>query len=147
MHYTGQQMLMMGFTSSNNCLNCQGNTPDNHIHTLWFCPPVQRFWYRICEDLSKCQKCNIPASPSVCLLGTQSCVPHGQLSLCSCVHFIAFNLFMLHLVISLSVPLFLSCFIPLCLLLKVSRVYSVVCVKLVCFPFSLCILLLPVLFW
>ncbi len=54
---------------ANNCSHCKGNTPDNYIHALWFCPPVQRYWYRICEDLSKCLKCSIPASPLVCLLG------------------------------------------------------------------------------
>ncbi len=62
-------MFRMGFTASNNCSHCKGNTPDNYIHALWFCPPVQRYWYRICEDLSKCLKCSIPASPLVCLLG------------------------------------------------------------------------------
>ncbi len=68
-HYTGHRMFRMGFTASNNCSHCKGNTPDNYIHALWFCPPVQRYWYRICEDLSKCLKCSIPASPLVCLLG------------------------------------------------------------------------------
>ncbi len=63
------RMFRMGFTASNNCSHCKGNTPDNYIHALWFCPPVQRYWYRICEDLSKCLKCSIPASPLVCLLG------------------------------------------------------------------------------
>lgn len=24
--------------------HCQGNKPDNYIHTFCFCPPVQRFW-------------------------------------------------------------------------------------------------------
>ncbi len=68
-HYTGHRMFRMGFTASNNCSHCKGNTPDNYIHALWFCPPVQRYWYRICEDFSKCLKCSIPASPLVCLLG------------------------------------------------------------------------------
>ncbi len=62
-------MFRIGLTASNNCSHCKGNTPDNYIHALWFCPSVQRYWYRICEDLSKCLKCSIPASPLVCLLG------------------------------------------------------------------------------
>uniref|UniRef100_A0A669D815 Reverse transcriptase domain-containing protein n=1 Tax=Oreochromis niloticus TaxID=8128 RepID=A0A669D815_ORENI len=69
-HYTGHRMFKMGFTSTNNCSHCQTNSPDNYIHALWFCPPVQKFWREICEDLSKCLKCNIPTSPLVCLLGS-----------------------------------------------------------------------------
>uniref|UniRef100_A0A3Q2ZER1 Reverse transcriptase domain-containing protein n=1 Tax=Kryptolebias marmoratus TaxID=37003 RepID=A0A3Q2ZER1_KRYMA len=69
-HYTGQRMFKMGFTSSNKCSQCVDNIPDDYIHAFWFCPPVQRFWVQVCEDLSKCLKCNIPLSPSVCLLAS-----------------------------------------------------------------------------
>uniref|UniRef100_A0A8C6NV21 Reverse transcriptase domain-containing protein n=1 Tax=Nothobranchius furzeri TaxID=105023 RepID=A0A8C6NV21_NOTFU len=51
------------------------NIPDNYIHALWSCPPVQEFWGRVCEDLSKCLKCHIPTSPSLCLLGNLDDVP------------------------------------------------------------------------
>lgn len=68
-YYTGQRMFRMGLASSNTCLHCTSNIPDNYIHALWLCTPVQRFWRLICEDLSKCLKCNISPSPSVCLLG------------------------------------------------------------------------------
>ncbi len=52
-HYTGLGCSGWVFTASNNCSHCKGNTPDNYIHALWFCPPVQRYWYRICEGLIK----------------------------------------------------------------------------------------------
>uniref|UniRef100_A0A1A8UJ98 Reverse transcriptase domain-containing protein n=1 Tax=Nothobranchius furzeri TaxID=105023 RepID=A0A1A8UJ98_NOTFU len=74
-HYTGHRMFKMGFVSSDTCTHCTNNIPDNYIHALWSCPPVQEFWGRVCEDLSKCLKCHIPTSPSLCLLGNLDDVP------------------------------------------------------------------------
>ncbi len=62
-------MFRMGFTASNNCSHCKGNTPDNTSTLYGSVHLFRRYWYRICEDLSKCLKCSIPASPLVCLLG------------------------------------------------------------------------------
>ena len=35
----------------------------------WFCAPVQKFWLKVCEDLSTWLKCSIPACPTLCILG------------------------------------------------------------------------------
>lgn len=67
-HYTSQQMFKMGFAPSNTFSQWTGNILDKYIHAFCFCPHVQMFWGWICEDLSKCPKCNIPPSPSICLL-------------------------------------------------------------------------------
>ena len=68
-HYTGQRLFRMGLAPSNICTHCSDNTPDNHAHALWFCPPVHRFWLEVCKELSVWLKCSIPACPKLCILG------------------------------------------------------------------------------
>lgn len=67
--YTGQRMFKMGLTQSNICPHCTNNIPDDYLHAVWYCTPVQKFWLRVCEDLSGWFKCNIPACPRLCPLG------------------------------------------------------------------------------
>ena len=68
-HYTGQRMFKMGLTHTNICSQFTDNTPDDYIHALWSCAPVQRFWTEVCQDLSAWVGCDVPAHPTLCLLG------------------------------------------------------------------------------
>lgn len=68
-HYTGQRMFQMGMTASQTCSHCTVNVPDNYLHAVWHCPPVNKFWHIVCNDLSAQVGYTITATPSFCLLG------------------------------------------------------------------------------
>ncbi len=60
-HYTGHRMFRMGFTASNNCSPHTVKAIHLTITSTLYGSVhlVQRYWYRISEDLSKCLKCSI----------------------------------------------------------------------------------------
>uniref|UniRef100_A0A3B3I4T3 Reverse transcriptase domain-containing protein n=1 Tax=Oryzias latipes TaxID=8090 RepID=A0A3B3I4T3_ORYLA len=73
-YYTGQRMFKMGLSNSDICQHCDSNLPDNYMHALWFCTPVQALWQQVCADLSVWLKVSITASPSLCVLGDMSAI-------------------------------------------------------------------------
>uniref|UniRef100_A0A3P9JJ41 VIT domain-containing protein n=1 Tax=Oryzias latipes TaxID=8090 RepID=A0A3P9JJ41_ORYLA len=52
-YYTGQRMFKMGLSNSDICQHCDSNLPDNYMHALWFCTPVQALWQQSVEYSEK----------------------------------------------------------------------------------------------
>jgi len=71
-HLTQHKLFKMGLSKSNKCEHCNLNVQDDYFHAIWSCPPVIKFWREITGKLSEYLKCNIPANPSLCLLGDTS---------------------------------------------------------------------------
>lgn len=67
-HYTGQRLFEIGFTSET-CSCFTQNNPDNHFHAIWNGTPVHQFWKDLTSSLFVFQGSCIPLSPSLCLLG------------------------------------------------------------------------------
>lgn len=68
-HITQHRMHIMGLTGSDICTHCTLSTTDDYLHAFWLCPPIQNFWKEITTTLSRFLGCNVPLSPSVCILG------------------------------------------------------------------------------
>jgi len=67
-HLTGYKWFKMGFTSET-CSHCTQNSPDTHVHAIWHCTSIKRFWESVIDSLSILMGCHIPVSPSLCILG------------------------------------------------------------------------------
>lgn len=68
-HLTTHKTHKMGLIDTDICSSCTLNTVDNYYHAMWLCPPVQTFWEGVTEKMSDLLGCNLPLSPSLCLLG------------------------------------------------------------------------------
>lgn len=44
------------------------NSPDNHIHAIWYKTPIKYLWQQAASQLSLLLSHPIPLSPSLCLL-------------------------------------------------------------------------------
>ena len=60
--------FLMGLEISPYCQLCSLRVSGTFIHTMWECPPVKQFWYRLTETMSNATGYLIPTSPSVLLL-------------------------------------------------------------------------------
>lgn len=72
-HFTEKKMFKMGFASETYS-HCTQNNLDNYVHTTWHCTPNNQFWKVITKSLSLLLGCQIPLSPSLCLLGDISTI-------------------------------------------------------------------------
>ena len=62
----------MKVEASPDCQLCSLHVTGTFIHTMWECPPVKHFWYRIADTMSNITGHNIPPSPTVMLLNDLS---------------------------------------------------------------------------
>ena len=67
-YYFPHKRFLMKVEASPDCQLCSLHVTGTFIHTMWECPPVKQFWYRIADTMSNVTGHNIPPSPTVMLL-------------------------------------------------------------------------------
>lgn len=67
-HITEKKMFLMGLRDTDVCSQCTLGSTDDYFHALWTCQSVHSFWISVTTKLSVIMGCEIPLSPSLCLL-------------------------------------------------------------------------------